>query len=296
LDDAISVVEIPFETGFRDILANTAKMRNSGFDGSISASIFRKRAFNWTSTFNFGFNKNEVLEVKAGGQRFGTSDNAVALRAGSSTTAIWGFRQQGVDPLTGIEQFFDRDGKVLRTDDRTPNIFDINQAYVIGDRLPDLQGGFINNFAYKGFTVNFLITYVWGSDKLVNFRNEWNGNNLDNRNQSVNLMDRWRQPGDVTHIPRLSRIARSGIRFVPNSSRYVYDETHIKLANVSVSYALPAKWAAALKASRVSVFANGTNLFYWYRNDSPAGRNGIREYRFSFPEAQSFTGGVKMNW
>jgi TonB-linked SusC/RagA family outer membrane protein len=296
LDDAISVVEVPFETGFSDILANTAKMRNSGFDGSITASMFKKKAFNWTSTFNFGFNKNEVLEVKAGGQRFGTSDNAVALRAGSSTTAIWGFRQQGVDPLTGIEQFFDRDGKVLRTDDRTPNIFDITQAYVIGDRLPDLQGGFINNFSYKGFNVNFLITYVWGSDRLVNYRNEWNGNNLDNRNQSVNLLDRWQQPGDVTHIPRLSRIARSGIRFVPNSSRYVYDETHFKLANVSVSYTLPEKWASALKASRVSVFANGTNLFYWYRNDSPAGRNGIREYRFSFPEAQSFTGGVKLNW
>lgn len=296
LDDAISVVEVPFETGFSDILANTAKMRNSGFDGSITASMFKKKAFNWTSTFNFGFNKNEVLEVKAGGQRFGTSDNAVALRAGSSTTAIWGFRQQGVDPLTGIEQFFDRDGKVLRTDDRTPNIFDITQAYVIGDRLPDLQGGFINNFSYKGFNVNFLITYVWGSDRLVNYRNEWNGNNFDNRNQSVNLLDRWQQPGDVTHIPRLSRIARSGIRFVPNSSRYVYDETHFKLANVSVSYTLPEKWASALKASRVSVFANGTNLFYWYRNDSPAGRNGIREYRFSFPEAQSFTGGVKLNW
>jgi TonB-dependent starch-binding outer membrane protein SusC len=296
LDDAISVVEIPFETGFADVLANTAKMRNSGFDGSISGTIVRNKNFNWTSTFNFGFNKNEVLEVKAGGQRFGTSENAVALRPGSSTTAIWGFRQAGIDPANGIEQFYDRDGKILRTDDRTPDIFDINYAYVIGDRLPDLQGGFINNFTFKGFSVNFLITYVWGSDKLVNYRNEWNGNNLDNRNQSVNLMDRWRQPGDVTHIPVLSRIARSGIRFVPNSSRYVYDETHIKLANVSISYALPSSFANAIKASRVSVFANGSNLFYWYRNDSPAGRNGIREYRFSFPESESFTGGVKINW
>lgn len=296
LDDAISVVEIPFENGFADVLANTAKMRNAGYDGSISGSIIRNKNFNWTSTLNFGYNKNEVLEVKAGGQRFGSSDNGVALKPGNSTTAIWGFRQAGIDPANGIELFYDKDGKILRTDNRTPDIFDINYAYVIGDRLPDLQGGFINNFSFKGFTVNFLITYVWGSDKLVNYRNEWNGNNLDNRNQSVNLMDRWRQPGDVTHIPRLSRIARSGIRFVPNSSRYVYDETHIKLANVSISYALPSSWASAIKASRVSVFANGSNLFYWYRNDSPSGRNGIREYRFSFPEAESFTGGVKINW
>jgi hypothetical protein len=296
LDNAISIVEVPFETGFRDILANTAKMRNRGYDGSIQGAIIKKKFFNWTSTLNFGYNKNEVIEVKAGGQRFGTSENAVALRPGRSTTAIWGFQQAGVDPQTGIEMFYDKDGKILRTDDRTPGIFDITKAYEIGDRLPDMQGGFINNLSYKSLTLSILFTYVWGSDKLVNYRNEWNGNNLDNRNQSVNLMDRWRQAGDVTHIPRLSRIARSGIRFVPNSSRYVYDETHIKLANVSLSYSLPADWAKAIKASRISVFANGTNLFYWYRNDSPEGRNGIREYRFSFPEAQSFTGGIKLNW
>ena len=296
LDDAISVVEVPFETGFADILANTAKMRNYGFDGSISAGIIRKEKIKWNSTFNFGFNKNEVLEVKAGGQRFGTTDNAVALRPGVSTTAIWGFKQAGVDPATGIELFYDREGKILRTDDRTTGIFNIQNSYVIGDRLPQMVGGFLNSFELYGFVVNVLFTYEWGADKLVNYRNEWNGNNLDNRNQSVNLMDRWREPGDITTIPRLSRIARSGIRFVPNSSRYVYDETHIKLANVSVIYALPKKIARAIKATNISIAANGTNLFYWYRNDSPDGRNGIREYRFSFPEAQAFTLGLRANW
>lgn len=296
LDNAISVVEIPFETGFRDILANTAKMRNNGWDGSITAKVLRGKALEWSSTFNFGYNNNKVLEVKAGGQRFGTSENAVALRPGVSTGAIWGFRQAGVDPQTGIELFYDRDGKILRTDDRTAGLFDITNAYPIGNRLPDLVGGFINNFSYKGLTLNILITYSWGNDRLVNYRNEWNGNNLDNRNQSVNMLDRWQHPGDVTHIPRLSRIARSGIRFVPNSSRYVYDESHFKLANLGISYSLPKAVCSAIKASSITTFFNGTNLFYWFRNEAPAGRNGIREYRFAFPEAQSFTGGVRLNW
>jgi len=47
----------------------------------------------------------------------------------------------------------------------------------------------------------------------------------------------------------------------------------------------------------MSVFANGTNLFYWYKQKSPDGRNGIREYRFSsFPEAQTFSWGVITNF
>jgi hypothetical protein len=294
-DDAISSVNIPYELGFADMLANTSKMQNSGWDASLNAQILKGKVV-WNATLNAGYNQNKVLEVKNGGQRDGTSDLAVALRPGASTGAIWGFQWAGVDPQTGVEQFYNKEGKIIRADDRTQDLFSMANASVIGNRLPELQGGFIQDVTYKGLTLTVTITYVWGSERFINYRNEWNGNNLDNRNQSVNMMDRWQKPGDITHIPMLNRQARSGIRFVPNSSRFVYDETHIKLANLGLSYVLPAAWARAIKASRMSVFANGSNLFYWYRQDAPEGRNGIKEYRFSFPEAQSFTGGLKINW
>ncbi len=294
-DDAISTVEIPYETGFAQMLANTSKMQNRGWDAAVRVNVL-KGIFTWNSTLNMGFNKNKVLEVRNGGQRFaGLSENAAALRAGAATTAIWGFNIEEVDPQTGVLLYRTADGKVVRGDDPDAD-FSIDQSYIIGDRLPDLQGGFINDFSYKGISLNIMFTYSYGADQLVNYRNEWNGNNLDNRNQSVNLMDRWQAPGDITRIPMLNRPARSGIRFVPNSSQYLYDATFIKLSNLGMSYVLPKKWASAIKASRISVFANATNLWYWYRNDSEKGRNGIREYRFSFPESQGVTGGLKVGW
>lgn len=294
-DDAISTVEIPYETGFATMLANTSKLRNRGWDASIRGEILRGK-FTWNATLNMGFNKNEVLEVRNGGQRFaGLSEAASALRAGAPTSAIWGFVMAGVDPKTGVPLYRTRDGKTVRADDRSAD-FSLDQSYIIGDRLPDLQGGFIHNLSYAGFTLNILLTYSWGNEQLVNYRNEWNGNNLDNRNQSVNLLDRWRQSGDITGIPRLTRQARSGVRFIPNSSQYVYDATFIKLSNLGLSYVLPARVARFLKTSRTSLFVNATNLWYWYRQDAPKDRNGIRQYRFSFPEAQSVTGGFRINW
>lgn len=294
-DDAISTVDIPFELGFAQMLANTSKLRNRGWDASISMPILKK-SLTWNATLNLGFNRNEVLEVRNGGQRFaGLSEQAAALRAGAPTTAIWGFEYMGVDAQSGVPLYKLADGTIARADDRTVD-FSIDKSYIIGDRLPALQGGFIHNIGYEGFTLNITLTYSWGADQLINYRNEWNGNNLDNRNQSVNLLDRWRQPGDVAGIPRLNRQARSGIRFIPNSTQYMYDATFIKLANLGLSYVLPARWARALKASRLSAFVNATNLLYWYRQDAPADRNGIRQYRFSFPEAQSITGGMKFVW
>ncbi len=295
LNDAISVVEVPFETGFAEILANTAKMKNAGFDASINAQILKGK-LTWNSILNMGYNQNKVLEVNNVGQRFGSSDLAVALKPGYSTAAIWGFRQAGVDPQTGIELFYNGAGKIMRADDKTPNIFSIQNSYVIGDRLPDLQGGFINNFSYAGFTLSVLLTYSLGNDVMANYRNEWNGLNLDNRNQSVNLLDRWQKPGDITNISKLNRQARSGYRFVPNSSRYKYDGTFLKLTNLSLTYALPKNVTRIISAARIAVFANGANLFYLYRQGGTQNRNGIKQYRFSYPEAQSFTGGIKVNW
>ena len=135
------------------------------------------------------------------------------------------------------------------------------------------------------------IIYSIGGKKLIDYNLEADANNLTNRNGSINLLDRWQKPGDITNIPKLSFSIP-----VVNSSMYVYDATFIKLGNVSLAYTLPHKIVDRLKGVRATLFINGTNLYYWYKQKSPKDRNGIREYRFStFPESQSFTAGIKLS-
>lgn len=289
VDNAISLVNVPVVNGFTSILENTAKMRNQGMDFTIQTDNIKTSAFGWTTTLVFGFNQNKILSVKNNSERYSTSENATALRAGISTGAIWGFKQAGVDPQTGMELFYDKGGKIVPADQLDINV---QNAYFLGNRLPKVQGGLVNSVSYKGFfvTVNFI--YSIGGYEMINYRNENNGRNLDNRNQSVNMLDRWQKPGDITTIPRLSRTTR----FVANSSRFMYENTFLKLSNVTINYTLPKKWADKVAGIRATVFANGTNLWYWYKQKSPNGRNGIREYRFDFPEAQSFTWGIRANF
>lgn len=289
IDDAISLITVPVVNGFESLLENTAKMRNRGFDFTIRTDNIRNPEFSWNSTLTFGFNRNVVLEVKNGAQRFSVNENAAVIRTNVSTGSIWGFRQAGVDPTTGEELFFTNDGKITPVSQLD---LSMRNAYSIGDRLPLFQGGLVNSFTYKGLTLTVNLVYSVGGNRLINYRNEWNGRNLDNRNQSVNMMDRWRQPGDIATIPRLSRTTR----FVVNSSRFVYDETFIKLSNVSLLYNLPKKWSDRLGGVRMQIYGNGTNLLYWYRQQSPPGRNGIREYRYNFPEAQVWTWGVRISF
>lgn len=288
--DAISSIPIPAENGFTSVLANVATMRNRGFDFTLTAQIFTGK-FSWRSSFNGGFNENMVLSVKDNSKLFGPSTAGTALRTGVSTSAIWGFRLLRVDPSTGREVYLDvNNQEKLATDPTFDRNITTGSVY-LGDRLPKLQGGWINTFSYKNLSVTINLVYSFGNKILVSNQNENNGRNLSNRNQSVNLLDRWQKPGDIALTPMLSQI---GNPLLYTSSRYLYDGTFIRLSNLSIAYSLPEKWQQKLKM-KATIFANGTNLLYWYNQKSPKGRNGIREYRFSFPEMQTFTWGARIN-
>ncbi len=287
--DLISSVTVPLETGFSTILANTSKMRNQGFELSISSENIKTKNFTWSSSFNLGTNKNRIIAFNNGfAALYGSRDEAAAFTVGNSASAIYGFRWAGVNPQTGIEEFFDKNGDI-RTASEINNL-PLSETVILGDRLPDFQGGFINNFKYKDFTFSFNILYTYGGEIKFNNADESDGRNLQNRNQSINLIDRWQRPGDITNIPRLN-INRN---LVTNSSRYVLDASYLKLSNVSLNYKVPLKTSAKIGLNNLSVFANATNLFYVYKEPGVKNRNGIAERRFRYPETMAITGGLRV--
>lgn len=289
IKDLISSVNVPLETGYRLISANTGKMRNSGFELTLNTDVLKKKSFDWNLAFNLGTSENKLLAYNNGyAASYSSATEAAGLRVGNSTSAIYGYRWAGVNPQTGAEQFYDANGN-LRTASEI-NALPIRATSILADRLPDFQGGLVNNFRFHDFTFAFNVLYSYGASKLISNADEADGRNLQNRNQSVNLIDRWQKPGDITDIPQLL-IVRS---LVANSSRYLYDVSYLKLSNVSFGYKLSNRLASKIHLANASIFANATNLFYVYKDAGTKGRNGIAEKRFVYPETSAFTLGLKI--
>lgn len=287
--DLISSINVPLETGFSNILANTSKMRNQGFELSISSENIKSTNFSWNTSFNLGTNKNKIVAFNNGfSSLFGTRDEAAGFKVGNSASAIYGFKWAGVDSETGLELFYDNNGNIKTANEVSS--LPITETVVLGDRLPDFQGGLINNITIKNFSLSLNILYSYGGEFKFSNADESDGRNLQNRNQSVNLLDRWQRPGDITDIPRLNIIRN----LVNNSSRYVLDASYLKLSNVSLNYKFPLKKVARIGINNLSVFANATNLFYMYKEPGIKERNGIAERRFRYPEAMAITGGLRV--
>ncbi|GGH14459.1 SusC/RagA family TonB-linked outer membrane protein [Sphingobacterium alkalisoli] len=292
IHNLITSVEVPLETGFSGIPINTGNMRNRGLDFNISYAWVKDKVFNWRTMFNGGFNRNKVLSFNnpLAADYASTTGNYVgnALRVGHSTNAIWGVRWAGVDQEDGLDRFYTPAGDIVdRAQIRAMGV----EAYqILGNSLPTIQGGMVNSFNWQNFLFSFNLQYNIGMSRLVPTTRFEVGNSLAHSNKVVDLMDRWQQLGDMTDIPKLTTAIP-----IRNSSQYLYDLTHLKLSNVSLGYALNNDWTKRNKIPNLSFNLNVTNLFYWYKDRSPEGRNGIRELRFTYPETRNFSFGVQMS-
>lgn len=285
IDDIIVSRNVLPETGYNNVQINGASMINSGIEFSLQADWFNSDDFSWSTNFNIATLNNEVTDLLGLDAQFSAAQQARAQQIGFSTSAIWGFESVGIDPATGRE-LFNVDGGIYDAAYVRQN-FNSSDWKVIGDSQPDFYGGIRNNFRYKDFNLNIIMSYTYGGDQLIGREVLDNYNSFINRNLGVNaFFDAWRAPGDIASLPALTNSVS-----VSNSSRYVYDASNIQLKSVSLSYNLPVNnWKLPLRTCAVNI--NGSNLFYWFADRSPAGRNGIAELRNVYPEMRTFSIGI----
>ncbi len=239
-------------TGWGSMYYNIGAMENKGFEFMIKSRNL-VGSFKWTTELNLGFNKNLVLDV-------GTA-SPDALAGTGDTRVIEGYpigvnylvRFSHVDPDDGMPVFLDINGNETKT-------YDVEDRVVTGKPYPDFIGGLTNTFSYKGFDLSLLFNFSYGNEiyddagkRLVGRINGWN--------QSRMVLDRWREPGDITDIPRLTYDgALSGIETDRNTTEFLYDGSYLRLKQLSFSYSLPAKVLEKIHVKNLRIILSGTNL------------------------------------
>jgi hypothetical protein len=101
---------------------------------------------------------------------------------------------------------------------------------------------------------------------------------------------RWKQPGDVTDIPRHGE-------YTEFDSRLLEDASFLRLKNVMLSYSLPSSLLKKTRAiSGVRVYAQAQNLltFSKFSGLDPEGTSNI--YAAQYPMSRQFTFGLDLTF
>ena len=278
--DAIMSMDVTPETGWRSISVNAANMTNTGVEATIRGNNLSLGPVQWNPNFNIAFNRNELTKL-ANDQDIVLTNTGLIV--GESTNLIMGFEYAGVNPENGNPQWYLPDGSIT---ENYSEARDIDNRVVIGKSNPDFSGGLTNNFQYRNFSLSVLLTYEYGADFYLPYaaRHAENTNQLNLFNMSVNVLDRWQQPGDETDIPRIS----GSIPYDYYSSRWLFDRSNINLRSASLNYTLPRQISERVRARSISAGLTVSNLFVWYLEGRSDGRNSIAEYRYPMPQARTY--------
>lgn len=285
-------LSIPSYTGLSRYSANVGTMDNQGWEINLNTIPYKKNNIKIGFDFNIARNVNIIRKVSD----FFPRDNGIQiyqnglyrsyLIPGNPFGSFYGFRYKGVysdksqtvakdasgNPIVGpngqvvymrfgypsIDYTF-QPGDAMYEDVNHDGNIDQKDIVYLGNGIPKVSGGFGPNFSYKGWTFLAFFNYRLGY-QIINAADMNTTNMYSFNNQSTAVLKRWRNPGDVTNIPRA--LYRKGYNWL-GSDRYVQNGNFVRLQSVTIRYNFPAKILDKLKVRTAGLYVTGQNLATW---------------------------------
>ncbi|MBD1422242.1 SusC/RagA family TonB-linked outer membrane protein [Sphingobacterium chuzhouense] len=295
--DLLIGVPILTNSGYINRFTNSGDIENKGFEFELTTRNLIGD-FKWSTSLNMTFNRNKVLALPAGVDNIlGGVGNLNIAQEGLPLGSFYGWKMIGVNPQTGMIDYEDKDGQpTTPTDDQ--------DRQIIGNPHPDFFGGITNTFQYKNFDFSVMGQFSYGNDMF----NYTLASGLEGYNASSNAfidwVDRWRQPGDVTDVPRPSPGSFDNGAI---SDRFVQDGSFFRLRNITLGYSLPQSVTERLKVNKLRAYVTVQNAYVFtkYRGFDPevssshGGANTGLIYGYdygSYPQPRIFTAGVNLSF
>lgn len=262
--DLLYDLPIALSNGLNTVPTNIGDMYNSGFEIGLTANLINKDDFRWNVTLQASTFKNEITSLPDpfinGSKRWAE---------GRSRFDYYLLRTAGVDPDTGDQLFLmyelDEDGNSVPVLDgngvqETTNDWqETERAYTGDTTIPDLLGSVANSLSYKGFSLDFLVTYGIGGKILDNGYSAMMHSGTFGRSYHPDILGAWKQPGDITDVPRLESGNADLVQ--TQSDRFLTDASFWALKNVNLGYTFGDNIVEQLGVDNLRLSISGENLF-----------------------------------
>ena len=269
--------------GYGYMWDNVGAMVNMGVEFNVNATLVQYKDFTWSVNANVGYNHNELVELYNGVQEYELANTSTKLVVGKPVGEFYINRYAGVNPANGDALWYDKDGNI------TNELRDEDKVLVGKSYHAPWQGGFGTNLSWKGLSLSAQFSWV-GDRWMINndrYFDESNGR-FASYNQSRRLLERWKNPGDVTDIPR------HGV-YTEFDSRLLEDASFLRLKNLMLGYSLPSdllKKSGFIRGLRIYAQAQNLLTFTKFSGLDPEGTRNL--YAAQYPMSRQFTFGLDL--
>ena len=304
--DQILNTSLPQSVGATSMLMNVGELKNYGLELTLNGTPVQTADFRWDLRFNYAFNRNEVVKLNDGSdfmKNDGPDDGGGGMvHVRSVVGRPMGDIYTYIPKTLNGRQVVTGDGTayVIDKSDRVAvgNVMP-DAIGGIGSTLSykSLALDFLFDFRLGGKVMSWGHKYsmVMGTNpESLNYRDESHGglayyflhNNIgfDNIRQAQHSDAQGPNGETILHdgivLDGVDESGQTNTKIVPVSSYYnnmygwgggdmrhgIFDNSYMKLREISLSYQLPASIYSKIGCSRLSLSVFGRNLFYVFKN------------------------------
>jgi TonB-linked SusC/RagA family outer membrane protein len=242
-------------SGYNSALFNIGEVTNRGVELLLSYKVGNSKDFSWEPSFNFGYNKNDVVQI------YKTLDKLFVSEPRPRVSGIYQVLNKPFAQILG--NGFKRDlksGQVIFNDQGLPETEGLMN---FGSGVSPWTMGFTNSFRYKQFGISFLVDakfggYVYSGTNALAYRYGLAKATLPGRETGVigQGVNEAGAPNTVvvaaqTYYTNLYNFAEP----------FVFSSDFIKLRQVIIDYNIPARVFGKTPFKSVTISIVGRNLW-----------------------------------
>jgi len=277
---------------------NTASMKSSGEELTISTQNIKKKDFTWNTNFIFSHAKNEVTDLMSRSTVMDYISGSGFAKVGYPVRALFSIPFVGLDE-NGYPVVINEEGEQTSTSINFQERDNTDYLVYEGPTDPTITGSLGNVFTYKGFRLNLFITYSFGN--VVRLDPVFAASYTDLTSMTKEFKNRWMQPGDEkkTTVPTIldyrTYSTNSSLRYGYNAYNYSTERVakgdFIRMKEISLAYDFPKKWFEHIALNNLSLKLQATNLFLIYADKKLNGQDPefFRAGGVSAPMSKQFT-------
>lgn len=275
--------------------ANVGVMRNKGLEVLVNIVPVRKGDLEWTTSFNFSTNSNELVSLSndlyqttndyftAGSTGEPIQTYTHLVKVGESIGNFHGFKVVDVSE-DGKWVYEDADGNHVNADEFSKSF---ENKKVLGNGLPKYYAGWNNNVRYKNFDLAVTMRGAFGY-QILNFERMYLENpTIEEYNRLKSSQDK------VFGKAKLS----SELEF---NSYYIENGDFWKIDNVTLGYNFPKLNLKHIQSMRIYISTLNTAIITKYKGIDPeVGRLGLdpgNDNRDKYPTTRTYTLGFTVNF
>lgn len=257
--DLLMTRSIPSLTGYGQTLDNVGVTSNKGIEITLNTVNYRQNDFSWTSTLNFSANRDKIVELSSGKvdelNNLWFINRRLNVYYDYVNDGIW---QEGdkveMDKFNANianpnSQF--RPGMIRVKDLNGDYKIDANNdRQIVGHEQPNWNGGLINEFNYKNWSLNVFIFARWG------YSFTGGAESLQGR-YAQRALNYWTPANPTNDYPSPNYNNAAGDPY--RSSMNYQDGSFVKIRNITLSYLLPKGAMNKLRMKNCRIYAQALN-------------------------------------